>query len=175
MEQKEANGLEGLDVWKQAVEFCSHVCKEILPTFPPEEKWCLSQQLRRSTQSIPANIAEGYGRYYFQETVRFCYIARGSLEESFSHIILAKQQGYIHIEVFKSLEQQIIILKRLLNGYIAYLKRKKVGIDEPGNLYSLRISDDHNRYDVDDMNALDSNLPITNHQSLITNHELESE
>lgn len=175
MEQKEINGLEGLDVWRQAIDLCSHVCKEILPTFPPEEKWCLSQQLRRSMQSIPANIAEGYGRYYFQETVRFCYVARGSLEESFSHILLAKQLGYIHAEVFKSLKQQIIILKRLLNGYIAYLKRKKTGMNEPGNLFSLKISENHIQYDLDDKNMFNPDLPTTNHQSHITNYETESE
>ncbi len=59
--------------------------------------------LRRSVQSIPANIAEGYGRFYYQESIRFCYIARGSLEETFNHITLAQQLHYLNDETFQSL------------------------------------------------------------------------
>ncbi len=76
----EEKGLETLQVWQKAVTFAIKVQREILPLFPPEEKWAMAQQLRRSVQSIPGNIAEGYGRYYYQESIQFCYIARGSLE-----------------------------------------------------------------------------------------------
>lgn len=78
------SGLEKLDVWRKAQSFAVHIHQEILPKLPKDEKWSLTQQIRRSSQSIPANIAEGHGRYYFQENVRFCYIARGSLEEVLS-------------------------------------------------------------------------------------------
>ena len=78
------SGLEKLDVWCKARDFAVRVNKEILPLLPPEEKWSLNQQLRRSSQSVHANIAEGHGRFYFQDNVRFCYIARGSLEETLS-------------------------------------------------------------------------------------------
>jgi four helix bundle protein len=76
----EEKGLETLQVWQKAMALAVKVQQEILPLLPPEEKWAMAAQLRRSVQSIPGNIAEGYGRYYFQESVRFCYIARGSLE-----------------------------------------------------------------------------------------------
>jgi len=72
-------GLETLEDWKRAKDFAMKVCKEVLPLLPAEEKWSLSQQFRRSVQSVPANIAEGHGRFCFQETGRFCYISRGSL------------------------------------------------------------------------------------------------
>ena len=74
-------GLERLETWKKSRDFALSVYKEVLPLLPLEEKWGLNQQIRRSAQSVPANIAEGYGRYYYQENVRFCYVARGSLEE----------------------------------------------------------------------------------------------
>ncbi len=80
-------GLETLLVWQKSLAFAVEVCKIILPKMPVQEKWPLVDQLRRSAQSIPANIAEGYGRFYFQESVRFCYIARGSLEETPAYII----------------------------------------------------------------------------------------
>jgi four helix bundle protein len=79
-------GLKRLKVWMRAKDFALKIYKQILPLLPVEEKWNLNQQLRRSSLSISANIAEGYGRFYYQENVRFCYIARGSLEESLSHL-----------------------------------------------------------------------------------------
>jgi len=54
-------------------------------------------------QSIPANIAEGYGRYYYQDNVRFCYIARGSLEETLSHLVLAHELNYISTNTYELL------------------------------------------------------------------------
>jgi len=89
------SGLEKLDVWCKARDFAVRVNKEILPLLPPEEKWSLNQQIRRSSQSVPANIAEGHGRFYFQDNVRFCYIARGSLQETLSHIVYAYKVSYI--------------------------------------------------------------------------------
>lgn len=88
-------GLETLEAWKRAKDFAVKVCKEVLPLLPAEEKWSLSQQIRRAIQSVPANIAEGHGRFYYQEAVRFCYIARGSLSETYTHITLARELGYI--------------------------------------------------------------------------------
>ena len=80
--------LETLEVWKKAKEFALRIYREVLPLLPSEEKWNLNQQLRRASNSVPANIAEGYGRFYYQEIIRFCYIARGSLEETLSHLVM---------------------------------------------------------------------------------------
>ena len=97
--------LETLEVWKNAKEFALRVYREVLPLLPAEEKWNLNQQLRRSSSSVPANIAEGYGRFYYQETIRFCYITRGSLEETLSHLVLCFELKYIPKELFEALEQ----------------------------------------------------------------------
>ena len=125
-------GLETLEAWKRAKDFAVKVCKEILPLLPVEEKWSLSQQIRRAVQSVPANIAEGHGRFYFQETIRFCYIARGSLSETYTHITVAYELGYIPQKIYAELRKQVEDLIRIINGYIAYLKRAKIGANEPG-------------------------------------------
>jgi four helix bundle protein len=131
-------GLEKLEAWRKAKDFALRVYREILPLLPPEEKWALNQQLRRSAASIPANIAEGHGRYYFQDNVRFCYYARGSLEETLSHIVLAHEVGYLPDALYQSVESDGENLNRLINGYIGYLKRNKQGASEPGANHVIR-------------------------------------
>ncbi|MDY6845857.1 MAG: four helix bundle protein, partial [Chloroflexota bacterium] len=88
-------GLNRLQVYQKAQELVKLIYKIVLPNLPVEEKYNLSSQIRRAAVSVPANIAEGFGRYYYQETIRFCYLARGSLMELSSHIDLAFEQGYI--------------------------------------------------------------------------------
>ena len=131
-------GLETLEAWKRAKDFAVKVCKEVLPLLPAEEKWSLSQQIRRAVQSVPANIAEGHGRFYYQEAIRFCYIARGSLSETYTHITLARELGYIPEKLFTDLRKQVEDLIRIINGYIAYLKRAKIGANEPGANHAVR-------------------------------------
>lgn len=125
-------GLETLEVWQKAMEFATLVCRQTLRLLPEEEKYALISQLRRSVQAIPANIAEGYGRYHYLDNIRFCYIARGSLEETFSHITLARNLDYLAESDYQQLVSEIQVLRRLINGYIAFLKRSKRGEDEPG-------------------------------------------
>src|SRR3990172_11666118 len=97
--------LETLETRRKSKEFTLRVYREVLPRLPSEEKWNLNQQLRRSSNSIPANIAEGYGRFYYQDNIRFCYIARGSLEETLSHRVMCYELKYIPKTLFDSLEQ----------------------------------------------------------------------
>ncbi len=128
-------GLESLVVWKKSIQFAIYTSQKVIGKFPTEEKFALSSQLRRSCQSIPANIAEGYGRFYFQEGIRFAYIARGSLEETRSHIFYAHEMKYISDEEYVIVNKQIEEIRRLINGYINYLKKTKQGISEPGVHY----------------------------------------
>ena len=138
MGKTEEKELETLKVWQRAMEFAVRICKNVLPQLPSHEKYALAAQLRRSVQSIPANIAEGYGRYYFQESIRFCYIARGSLEESSSHLALAYQLEYLPEETYINLMTEISEIRRMLNGYIAFLKTSKRGMNEPGSTVNIR-------------------------------------
>ena len=147
-------GLETLEAWKRAKEFAVKVCKTVLPLLPAEEKWSLSQQIRRAVQSVPANIAEGHGRFYFQETIRFCYIARGSLAETYTHLTIAHELGYIPVEVYVEMRRQVEELIRIINGYIAYLKRAKIGANEPGAGYSA--GEDSTPYRTDYLEDVES-------------------
>jgi four helix bundle protein len=151
------SGLEKLDVWCMARDLAIRLNKEVLPILPAEEKWVLNQQLRRSSQSISANIAEGHGRFYFQENVRFCYIARGSLEETISHLVYAQSVGYIPETLFKSLAQDGENVNKLINGYIGFLKKSKQGANGPGANYSVREASPE-YIAGDDSVSLDSNI-----------------
>ncbi len=118
-------GLETLEIWQKAVDYAVDVCQNVIPHFPPDEKWALTSQLRRSVQSISANIAEGYGRYSHQETIHFCYIARGSMAETKTHLILAHRLGYIPTPVHQKYQADLIQLGKMLHGYINHLRNQK--------------------------------------------------
>jgi len=131
-------GLNRLKVWVRAKNFALLIYKKVLPSLPPEEKWNLNQQLRRASVSIFANIAEGYGRFYYQDNVRFCYTARGSLEEVLSHLTFAHEMNFFSSELYKELTSEGDEIDKMLNGYISYLKKSKQGANEPGANYSVR-------------------------------------
>ncbi|MBK9600556.1 MAG: four helix bundle protein [Anaerolineales bacterium] len=132
------DGLKRLKVWERAKDFAVKIYKQVLPLLPQEEKWSLNQQIRRSSTSISANIAEGHGRFYYQDNVRFCYNARGSLEETLSHLIVCFEAGLIAETVYKELESEGEEIEKMLNGYIAFLKKSKQGENEPGANHKVR-------------------------------------
>ena len=93
--------LDKLEVWVRAKDFAVAIYKEVIPRLPASEKNNLADQLKRAASSIPANIAEGHGRYHFLDNVRYCYIARGSLTEVQSHLSLAKELDFLPDEIYK--------------------------------------------------------------------------
>ena len=123
---------EKLQTWQKAHQLMLDVHKRLVPLLPKEEKYDLADQLRRSSKSVPANLAEGAGRYYYMDNVRFCYNARGSLDETLNHLISARDLGYCPVPLYQDLRDQVEEIRRLLNGYISWLKTKKVGEREPG-------------------------------------------
>ncbi len=136
--------LEKFKMWVNARDFAIAIYKEALPCLPASEKYNLADQLRRAASSVPANIAEGHGRYHFLDNVRFCYYARGSLTEVQSHLSLALGLGYLPEEVFQRLTLRAESLARQLNAYIAYLKQTRPGEKEFPVGHSLR--EDPNPY-----------------------------
>jgi four helix bundle protein len=140
-------GLESLKVWHRARGLMVAVHKQVVPRLPAEEKWDLAKQIRRSSKSVAANIAEGHGRYYYQQGVFFCYIARGSLDETINHLVTAFELEYISKDLYHEVRAIADETRRMLNGYIAYLKKCKQGETEPGSQLAAsdpRIASDHN-------------------------------
>ena len=101
----------------------------IAQAFPPEEKYGLASQIRRAASSVTANLAEGYGRYSYQENLQFCRQSRGSLYELRDHLTTALDAGYIPKERYEELEAMAISAIRLVNGYMRATKSLKSSTD----------------------------------------------
>jgi four helix bundle protein len=113
-----------LETWKQARKIRIFI-SEIVKQFPSEEKFRLTGQIIRCLRSIGNNIAEGHGRFHYQDNIRFCIIARGSLSETLDHMIVAKDENLISDDIFNSFQTEYDRCLKLLNGYIQFIKKKK--------------------------------------------------
>ncbi|MEA3432570.1 MAG: four helix bundle protein, partial [candidate division WOR-3 bacterium] len=87
-------------------------------------------QMKRAKLSITNNIAEGYGRYHYQENIQFCRQSRGSICELIDDFNECYDEGYIDEEYLSSLKQDAYHLIKVLNGYIASIKRQKQKITQ---------------------------------------------
>jgi four helix bundle protein len=110
-----------LKAWQRAREL-RRALYQVVKTFPSDEKYGLSSQLKRAASSVTANLAEGYGRYSYQENLQFCRQARGSLYELRDHLTAALDAGYIPQEKYAELEDMAMNAIRLVNGYIRATK-----------------------------------------------------
>ena len=113
-----------LEAWKRCRDLRKRFWK-LVKQFPAEERYNLSDQIIRASRSTTACIAEGYGRYHYQENIQFCRQARGSLYELIDHVGVAEECGYLDNNSSAELIDQIQTAIRILNGYIKYLKNRK--------------------------------------------------
>ncbi|MCX6316418.1 MAG: four helix bundle protein [Bacteroidetes bacterium] len=95
-----------LPVYKVCREFRKKVSAVVKSHFPKEENYLLKSQLLDASRSVTANIAEGFGRYHYQENIQFCRQARGSLDESHEHLVTAYDDKYITKEVLSEFNKQ---------------------------------------------------------------------
>ncbi len=115
---------ETLEVWIKSREMRNKISK-LSKSFPTEEKNKLLDQMVRASRSVTANIAEGYGRYHYQENIQYCRQARGSLYELIDHTYVALDENYIDDMIFQNTRLEIFEIIRILNGYINYLQERK--------------------------------------------------
>ena len=94
MAEDKFNDFRDLEVWQKCRDIRNEVF-ELCRTFPPEEKYRLTDQMIRSSRSAPACIAEGYGRFHYKENIHFCRHARGSLYELIEHFDVALNCEYV--------------------------------------------------------------------------------
>jgi four helix bundle protein len=90
---------------------------------PADERFRLTDQLIRAARSITANIAEGFGRFHYQENLQFCRIARGSLSECLDHLNAALDERLVEEGRYERAREDVQHVWKVLNGYIAYLDR----------------------------------------------------
>ncbi len=112
-----------LTVWRKSRELVSELY-EMTKAFPKEEKYNLTGQIRRAAISVPSNIAEGCGRHTSKETLRFLFIARGSLYELETHLYLALDQALINTARFDMIDAKVKESMQLLSGFIRYFRNR---------------------------------------------------
>lgn len=110
-----------MKVWAKAHELTIAVYRATR-SFPKEELYGLTSQIRRSCESIPANIAEGCGRARGAELSRFLNIALGSASELEYHLLLSNDLGLLETTTYHQLEAGVVELKRMLTGFVQKLK-----------------------------------------------------
>lgn len=113
---------EKLEVWQKAVEYADSIYK-LTQSFPEDERFGLTGQLRRSAVSVSSNIAEGASRSSNADFARFIEIAYGSLLESVSELEIAKRQHFLNSQQFKDAYDKAEELARMLSGFRRTLKK----------------------------------------------------
>ncbi|MCL5428587.1 MAG: four helix bundle protein [Chloroflexi bacterium] len=149
------SSFEDLQCYKLALDVMVNA-HQLAVNLPPQEKYDLAQQIRRASKGISANIAEGYGRFHFLDSLRFYSMARGSLNETRNHVITAKVLGYIE----ESFYQQFVTLMReaekTLNGLMRYVREQRRG----GDLYKNSvIREEAGTYEAEFSDYLDELRP----------------
>lgn len=142
--EKGKRGFEDLECYQLALQVMAEVHK-FSKTLPPDEKFDLYFQIRRSAKGVTGNIAEAYGRYHYLDSLRYYSIARGELNETLARLIDARVLNYIDQPAFETLYQLIRQTEQALNGFMAYVRRQRSGSQEFGDKF---IHEDQEDYDV---------------------------
>lgn len=109
-----------LQIWQKSMDLVTKVYKEV-ENFPDYEKFGLTSQIRRSSVSIPANIAEGFGRRSKKEFRRFLNISMGSLFEIQTELEVSYNLKYLEKETFEKLYQDTREIERMMSSFISTL------------------------------------------------------
>jgi len=115
---------EDLDVW----QFCRKLrinLTKLAKQLPSDEKFRLTDQIIRAARSVTNNLAEGYGRFHYQENIQFCRQSRGSVYELIDHLIVCLDDKYITRDELDKYRSDCIRAIQLVNGYIRFLGSQK--------------------------------------------------
>lgn len=112
-----------LDAWKRSIDLVTEIYR-LTDTFPNEEKFGLTSQLRRAAVSIPANIAEGAARRSLKEFRKFLSNAQGSASEVETELLIAFRLGYCSREAYEEMFRTIDDIGRMLTGLSKHLNRQ---------------------------------------------------
>jgi len=123
-ETTEYKTFEDLEIYKAAREFRKKIYS-LAKKLPEYEKYNLAGQMRRAAVSLTNCIAEGHGRFHYQENIQFLRQSRGSLEEIIDDINVCIDESYADLERLNKLKQEGYIVLKRLNGYIKYLRKCK--------------------------------------------------
>jgi len=120
---REIISYKDLDVWQQTRLLVKSVY-ELTRKFPKEEQFGLTNQSRRAAVSVTSNIAEGCGRNHFRDSTQFFFIARASLYELETQLIVAGDLEYITEKDVEVIISHVTRCKKLLNGFINYFQKQ---------------------------------------------------
>lgn len=107
-------------VWQKSVDFVEAIYR-LSRNFPQHEQYGLTNQLRRSAVSVPSNIAEGQARQHRNEFRQFLFIAKGSLAEAHTQILISNRLDYLTNEELENLNKNINELQKMLHSLIKKL------------------------------------------------------
>ena len=116
--------LDDFQLYQAARAFRNRIY-DVALELPVQEKFCLNPQMRRAALSVSNNIAEGHGRWHYQENLRYCRIARGSVEEVIDDLNVGLDQCYGEQARLEQLKDEAYELISRINGYIGYLRKVK--------------------------------------------------
>jgi len=119
-----AGNFEELHCWQACYDLKQYLKEEVLKKLPKKERFELYSQLLRASRSATANIAEGWGRYHYKESINFFRFSRGSVAEILDHSIEAHDCKYINAEALYTIRSKTDKCIQLINGYIRYLQNK---------------------------------------------------
>ena len=117
----EVKSYKDLLIWQKGIDLVVEVYKAV-KTFPREELFALSDQIRRSSVSVPSNIAEGQARQHTAEFRQFLHVSLGSLAELDTQTIIANKLGYLSEETLSSISNGITELRKMISSLISKLK-----------------------------------------------------
>jgi four helix bundle protein len=122
LEKTRIESFKDLLVWQQGMQLAKS-CYLLTQSFPREELYGLTSQIRRASSSVPANIAEGNGRGSRKDYIQFLRIAQGSVRELETHLLLSVEVGLVTVEaagpVLKQLESVAVLLGKLIRALAA--------------------------------------------------------